>query len=164
MRNSLKWQHKRMESMPTPNSLTHSHSRFCTTCRTGRQHRLKTPDYQTAQMGWRYRLLCWHKREPITPAERRSRSCYRYGFSVLKKTDQAEYILFSFTGCKLLCREPKQVKVHKNLHLWGRKFAEYPTLDKHICAKIAGKAFNNLCTSTSMLPPAIDLIRVAWQK
>jgi hypothetical protein len=78
-------------------------------------------------MGWRCRLLCWQKRETITPVERKSGSCYRYGLAVLKKTDQAECVLFYYTGCKLFCRESKQVKrKSQKFTLIGAEIANIP--------------------------------------
>jgi hypothetical protein len=41
---------------------------------------------------------------------------------------------------------------------------EYSTLEEQVCAKNAGKALNNLHTSTSMLEPATGLFKTAWQK
>jgi hypothetical protein len=45
--------------------------------------------------------------------------------------------------------------------LIGTEIAEYLTLDEHMCAKIAGKALNNLSTSTSVLQPTTGLFMTA---
>ena len=41
---------------------------------------------------------------------------------------------------------------------------EYPTLEEQVCARNAGKAFNILHTSTSILQPATGLFKTARQK